>query len=68
LLTVNIGVFSTSKTNSEVCSVFQTLKGFYTLRRKGSILNLKGSIGATYLEPLKGSIQNPFKGSIIRTL
>jgi len=30
---------------------------------------LKGSISATYLEPLKGSIQNPLlKGSIIRVL
>jgi len=26
----------------------------------------KGSIRATYLEPLKGSIQNPCKGSIVR--
>jgi len=31
----------------------------HTLRSKGS-RNLKGSISTTYLEPLKGSIQNPF--------
>jgi len=35
--------------------IFSNKTHSYTLRRKGYI-------SATYLEPLKGSIQNPFKG------